>query len=119
MAGWKTCQSYNRVETGMGVDNIKQTQVSDNLQDKAYTLYAGEHVLLVAGGWQMPELNFLDSVELLTLGNSAWEFSTPLPRAMSNMGSVTLDNKVKFHIYILVSIYSPNFGLDFHSWRWK
>ena len=60
-----------------------------------YVFDAGEQVLLVAGGWEMPEMIFLDSVEILTLGNSAWEFTTPLPRAISNMGSVTLDNKVK------------------------
>ena len=64
---------------------------------------AGEQVLLVAGGWDMPNWSFLDSVEMLTLGNSAWEFTTPLPKAISNMGSVTLDNKVVKHIMSICS----------------
>jgi len=59
-----------------------------------YQTDSGNYIYLVAGGWDMANWSFLDSVEMLTYGNSAWEFSTPLPRAMSNMGSVTLDNKI-------------------------
>ena len=41
---------------------------------------AGEQVLIVAGGWDTPNFNILDSVELLTIGSSAWVFTNPLPR---------------------------------------
>ena len=83
----------------MDVANIKQIQVfTVKRWNQSYTFVAGEQVLLVAGGWDMSSWSFLDSVEMLTLGNSAWEFTTPLPMAISNMGSVTLDNKVKGQI---------------------
>ena len=43
----------------------------------------GDTVLLVAGGWDTPNYSFVSSVELLRLGDTAWSFSTPFPRAQA------------------------------------
>jgi len=55
----------------------------------------GAKVYLVAGGWD-PSINFLSTTELLTQDATAWAFSSPLPRALKSMASVSLDNKVFF-----------------------
>ena len=44
---------------------------------------AGDTVLLVAGGWDTPNYSFVSSVELLRVGDTAWSFSTPFPRAQA------------------------------------
>ena len=40
-------------------------------------------MLLVAGGWDTPNYSFVSSVELLRVGDTAWSFSTPFPRAQA------------------------------------
>ena len=40
-------------------------------------------MLLVAGGWDTPNYSFVSSVETLRLGEPAWSFSTPFPRAQA------------------------------------
>ena len=40
-------------------------------------------MLLVAGGWDTPNYSFVSSVETLRLGEPAWIFSTPFPRAQA------------------------------------
>ena len=49
-------------------------------------------VLLVAGGYA--DHAPLSSTEMLTVDFPAWTMVTPLPRALSGVGSVTLDNTV-------------------------
>jgi hypothetical protein len=55
----------------------------------------GAKVYLVAGGWDS-RINYLSTTELLTQAATAWTFSSPLPRALKSMASVSLDNKVFF-----------------------
>ena len=55
---------------------------------------AGAQVLLVAGGWDTPNFSFINSVEILTEGASAWVFTTPLPRDMAYNQGVSIDNKL-------------------------
>jgi len=60
----------------------------------SYNTDSGEMSLLVAGGWDMHSLNFISSVETLTLGSSTWTFAPSLPRPMSNMAGASLGNKI-------------------------
>ena len=60
----------------------------------SYTTDSGQRILLVAGGWDIPNFTFLSSVETLTLGTEAWNFAPELPRALSNIAGASLDNKI-------------------------
>jgi len=54
----------------------------------------GGKVYLVAGGWA--GIDYHTTTELLTEAATAWTFSSPLPRTLKGMASVSLDNKVFF-----------------------
>jgi len=58
----------------------------------SYTSNEGEQVLIVAGGWDTPNFNILDSVEMLTMGSSAWVFTNPLPRDLVYNRIISMDN---------------------------
>ena len=45
---------------------------------------------MVAGGWI--SVHNLDSVELLVLGQSAWQQAEPLPFKMRGTGAAVIDN---------------------------
>ena len=51
-------------------------------------------VYLVAGGSTGSLIPDIDSTELLTVGASSWTEAAPLPRAMSLLQTVSLDNMV-------------------------
>ena len=62
----------------------------------AFVTAGGEPALLVAGGWDTPNLAFLDSAEVLVGGAGAggWVFTTPLPRPLAYPRAVSFDNRV-------------------------
>ena len=47
---------------------------------------------MVAGGWKTTSPSELDSVELLVLGQSAWQQAEPLPIKMRGTGAAVIDN---------------------------
>ena len=47
---------------------------------------------MVAGGWKTTSPSELDSVELLVLGQSAWQQAEPLPVKMRGTGAAVIDN---------------------------
>ena len=60
----------------------------------AFVTAGGEAALLVAGGWDTPNLAFLDSAEVLVGGAPGWVFTTPLPRPLAYPRAVSFDNRV-------------------------
>ena len=87
---------------------------------------------MVAGGWSTDTGEDLDSVELLVLGQSAWQQAEPLPVKMRGTGAAVIDNvpyffgnhslmhqyRVIFLLFYNVGGYSPekqDFILKFNS----
>ena len=65
--------------------------------DNIYPCWPHHHVqvYLVAGGFTgAPSYSTIDSTEVLTHGAQAWSYAGPLPRAMSGLRAVSIDNMV-------------------------
>ena len=60
----------------------------------------------MTGGYQNWGLGYLDSTELLTLGDTAWRTADPLPAKLNGLKAVTVDN-VPFVLGLVSSIQHP------------
>jgi len=60
----------------------------------SYNLGDGSQVLLVAGGWTFTDMIVHSSTEILTVGSTAWRMVGELPRAMSFLRGISIDNTI-------------------------
>jgi len=56
----------------------------------------GKKVLVVGGGYYGAFMKKMRSTEMLTLGTTAWKTTSPLPKSIWSIGSVSINNKIYF-----------------------
>lgn len=117
--------SVSRYDLEGWIEDLPPMQQNRNWHGCAsYKTDSGDTVLLVAGGWDTPNYSFVSSVETLRLGEPAWSFSTPFPRAQAYIRGLSLDNRVLMvgggnRVDGSLMSYSDIFELELETFRWR